>query len=458
MNNTEESPESSSNLSSSTVASTTAYGNNNAIDKRRKKVEEVRRIFATDEYTSMSSPTKRAIHFYQHMVERGYPNIPKTVLFQEFGVKKKRYYAKERKVKNGFPYELETKCPILNEKEGDELIAFIRMNAERRSCVTLDEVVDKATELVRMRKIEVNFGERLNKDSVKGWCLDHGICFSRGLTDYQAMALSNREAIQKMYDNLRLLMERYGYRPEMILNMDETWAATEKKVSTAFVAHPPDLPPIAHAPADGAHITLIGCISKGGEVVLPTYILPSPLKTGRLREQFHLEKLPYFVNKSGFMTGGIFAAWIEGVLAPWIARRRQNPFEHALLICDAHTSRMNESAKAALKRNLIDMIVLPAHVTSKHQPLDVGVYSSYKNKFRELAKKVPGGVYGRVWASVNAFHAATMPMNIYNAWDKSKLFSSDYKSVIESYLPRAADVMENDKSNYVVESTPIAEV
>ena len=119
---------------------------------------------------------------------------------------------------------------------------------------------------------------------------------------------------------------------------------------------------------------------------------------------------------------------------------------------------MNENARAALKENLIDMVVLPAHVTSKFQPLDVGVYSSYKNKYRELVKKVKGGVYGSLYASVSAFHVATMPMNIFNAWEKSKLFSANYKDVIESYLPRAPGVKENNKSNYVVESTPIVEV
>lgn len=104
------------------------------------------------------------------------------------------------------------------------------------------------------------------------------------------------------------------------------------------------------------------------------------------------------------------------------------------------------------------MLVLPAHITSKHQPLDVGVYSSYKNKYRELIKKVNGGMYGRVWASVNAFHAATMPINIYNAWDESKLFSPDSQSVIDSYLPRTPDAKDNGKSNYVVECITVVEV
>ena len=439
-------------------AASVACGENHASGKWAKKLEKAKDILSSGEFATMTSPTKRLVFYYRDYVKKGYPDIPKRVLFREYKVGHTKFYEKDRKVKNGFPYEHDTKCPILNDSEGEELLAYIRRNAESQSCVTLNDIVVKATELVSGRNMAYALGEQLNKDSVKDWCVRHGICFSKAMTEYQALALSDRESIQKLYDNIRMLMERYGYSPALILNMDESWVATEKKVSSHVVAHPPDLPPIAHAPADGAHITLIGCISMNGEVVTPTYIVPSPLKRQSLLRKYHLEGLSTAVNKSGFMTGELFAWWIRAVLVPWVNKRRTSPLQHALLICDAHSSRMNENARAALKENLIDMVVLPAHVTSKFQPLDVGVYSSYKNKYRELVKKVKGGVYGSLYASVSAFHVATMPMNIFNAWEKSKLFSADYKGVIESYLPRAPGVKENNKSNYVVESTPIVEV
>ena len=423
-----------------------------------KKIEEAKRIISSGELGTMTSPTKRLVYYYLDLPKKGYPLIPKRVLFREYGVKPQHFYDKDKKVKNGFPYEHNTKCPILNENEGKELLEYIRGNAEMRSCVTIPEIVTKATEIVARRKLIYHFGEELNKDTVKDWCARHGICFTAAMTEYKALSLSDRESIQKMFDNIHMLMDRYNYSPTLILNMDESWVATEKKVSSHVVAHPPDLPPISHAPADGVHITLIGCISKNGEVVTPTYIVPSALKSNSLRQKFHLEGLTYAVNKSGFMTGELFAWWIRAVLVPWVNEKRTSPLQHALLICDAHSSRMNENARAALKENLIDMVVLPAHVTSKFQPLDVGVYSSYKNKYRELVKKVKGGVYGSLYVSMSAFHVATMPMNIFNAWDASQLFSANYKDVIESYLPRAPGVKENNKSNYVVESTPIVEV
>ena len=153
-----------------------------------------------------------------------------------------------------------------------------------RSCVTLPDNVTKATGIVARRKMVYHFGEELNKDTVKDWCIAHGICFDKAMTEYKALALSDRESIQKMFDNIHMLMRRYKYIPSLILNMDESWVATEKKVSSHVVAHPPDLPPISHATVDGMNITLIGCISMNGEVVTPTYIVPSPLKSKLLRQ------------------------------------------------------------------------------------------------------------------------------------------------------------------------------
>ena len=76
-----------------------------------------------------------------------------------------------------------------------------------------------------------------------------------------------------------------------------------------------------------------------GEVVTPTYIVPSPLKRQSLLRKYHLEGLSTAVNKSGFMTGELFAWWIRAVLVPWVNKRRTSPLQHALLICDAHSSR-----------------------------------------------------------------------------------------------------------------------
>jgi len=429
---------------------------NDKNDEREKKIEEMKKILDTAEFSCMQSPTKKVVHYAIVQAQRNYPELPKTVMCKVFNVNIKKFNRKFQKVKNGFPYELTTKCPLFNEVEGKELLLYIRYNAERRVCPTLEQVVLKATQIVSRRRIELVFGMQLDRECVKRWCKEHGIQFDKSWDKYHVDVMSDRESIEKMYQNIHLMMELWNYPPELIANMDESWVATLDLVYSGVVAHPDDCYPIAIAPTDGVHITLIGCITLSGEVVTPAYIIPSELKCQARIERNHLENLVHWVSKSGFMNGDIFALWIDNVLGPWFDRKKRLPGQHALLICDAHTFRTNVAAREALKRHKIDMIVLPAHVTSKHQPLDVGIFSSYKTNLKKILPRVEGGMYGKIWASINAFQCATIPINIFSAWEQSKLFSEDYEDVIETYLPRLPDAKVYKNANYIVPCEPVA--
>ena len=92
-----------------------------------------------------------------------------------------------------------------------------------------------------------------------------------------------------------------------------------------------------------------------------------------------------------------------------------NRLQHALLICDAHLSRINEEALITLKMNNIDLLILPAHSTSKLQPLDVGIYSPYKQKFRTFYKG-KGGLYNLLYASQKAVQCSFLSILIRKAW------------------------------------------
>jgi len=420
------------------------------ISEKEKRRREAHKIMESEEFKAIQSPTKRVLHYILVQPERNYPKVARHTLCDDFDADYSKLYRKKRKVENGFPYEMDTKCPLFTEEEGNELLEFIKVHAERRTCASLTMVVIKATELVKHRKIELAFGFQLNRYSVEHWCSEHGIDFALPMTKYDVHALSDRESIRKMFENIHYLMALYNYPDILIINMDESWVATEKKTSKEKVAFPKGMHPITIEHADGSHVTLIGCITKSRDVVTPSYILPTELTSYKKIQEHGLQNLVHWVNKSGFMTGEIFAQWIDIVLGPWVEERRQFPGQHALLICDAHVSRMNENAREALRRNHIDMLVLPAHVTSKHQPLDVGVFSSFKENYRKFSKDVEGGLYGKLEAAGDAFRVATRSMNIKNGWEKSQLFSDDYQNVIAEYQPRQPGAKVYKNANYYV--------
>ena len=151
-------------------------------------------------------------------------------------------------------------------------------------------------------------------------------------------------------------------------------------------------------------------------------------------KEYLLDDLHLIVNHSGYMRGMIFNKWLNEVLVPYVNEKRATPDQHALLICDAHVSRINEEALQTLKRNNIDMIILPAHSTSKYQPLDVGIYSSYKDNFRRYYRG-KGGLYNLLFASINAFQCSFLPTKIQGVWEASHILDEN----INEYLNTLKD-------------------
>jgi len=232
--------------------------------------------------------------------------------------------------------------------------------------------------------------------------------------------------------------------------MDESWGSTEGKTISEYVVHTSDLPAIRTSPAEDKHITLIGCIPRKGKAVRPAFIVPS-IPQMRNLEANDLDDVKIYDQPSGFQTGEIIAKWIEDVFVPHIDGIRIWPWEHALLIVDAHSSRLHPDAQLALLRNNIDLMILPAHVTSIFQPLDREVFIRYKAELRRLIKGKAGGICKQLWWSLNAFHFATAPQYIKAAWERSNLFTEDQASIINSFVLHDKPVRNNGRSNIVLQ-------
>ena len=129
------------------------------------------------------------------------------------------------------------------------------------------------------------------------------------------------------------------------------------------------------------------------------------------------------------------------LLVPYVNEKRTTPDQHALLICDTHVSSINEEALQTLKHTNIDMIISPAHSTSKYQPLDVGIYLSYKDNFRRYYRG-KGGLYNLLFASINAFQYSLLPTKIQGAWEASHILDEN----INEYL-NILKVLEVEESN-----------
>ena len=210
--------------------------------------------------------------------------------------------------------------------------------------------------------------------------------------------------------------------------MDETWVSTEKLFSNEYVITNNNIAPLIENTSCGQHITMIGCISANGDKVRSSYILPHTLKCEKLIVENNLTKLKYWCNPSGFMNSTILCNWVREVLYPHIKEERGNSNAKALLIVDSHCTRNDPSFIALLKQHDIHLLVIPPHLTSLVQPLDVVVYSRYKQVFK-TNNYSSNSIYTTLARSEDAYSVTFTRKIICAAWTHSCIFSKDKSSV-----------------------------
>lgn len=401
--------------------------------RKAAAMEEVRRILNTPEFLEIPSPARRVVRFKKLQNERNYPDLSLSLTCSIAGTNLSKVRRRMQNEADGTVPGKKGRHRALTQLERQQLVAHIRELAERGNCPTYEDLIEFTT-TQRKRRLGIRGRKPLSKETIRTILKEEGLLRSRAVTSYQEKAMADRATIQQMFININVMMGWFKYPNSLIFNMDESWVTTKDKVSKEYVVHPSDLPPIAHQPTIGQHITLIGCISKSGDALPDVYVVPSKLSGTKKKEDYCLEELKFYSNDSGFINGDILARWVNEILGPYVVSKRRNRNQRALLIVDAHTTRHNPMVINALHRYGIDMIILPAHVTSKYQPLDVVVYGIFKEELlKDVKKNTKGGLYSFLFSARNAWRIATTPRRIKSAWERSKLFTKDWQRVVNTH-------------------------
>ena len=422
------------------------------MESRAEKRDRVASILGSDEFSVLGSPTKKALRYKYLQPIMGYPDVSVATLCDIAGTREDRYYHKKHRLINGHPYDGNGRLPLLNEAESKILDQFIMESISRRKCPTVEDLSILGSILLSRRLPEYGNGATIPVTTMKRWIANRGYKLPKPLSMYEAKAKSDRHTILKMYQQLHALCRLGKYPDELIFNMDESWVATEEKQPIGHVVHTENTPPISHLPPDGKHVTLIACISKSCDEVPSAYIVPQVLGSGNLIATHHLKRFKCWFQSSGFMTKAILISWLQTVFIPHVNTIRSSIHQHALLICDAHSSRHNEDVWNLLKANNIDMLVLPAHVTSIFQPLDKGVFTVYKRYLRKYKDR--HGMYELLRASADCFRKSTTSVEIDNGWNGSNLFSPNWREHVDNFpeIPwtPVSPNRRRSKSNYIV--------
>ena len=401
----------------------------------KQTTHSVAQSINSEPYASMNSPTRKEVYYVWNQEKNPLLSyISERNITAMLQCSRDHFIYKLKSVRNGLDYDDTTKDRFIHDDESEELIGLLKEAQSNKECMTLKEARVIVLQVVDRRRIDVDLDKMIIESGMRRWLSNNGFTMSRPLKMNDVKSMIDRRTAIQFFSNVQLLRDLEHYPLNLMFNMDEWWILTEKKQMSGKEIHTPDIEFICQQSPDTGHITLIGCIAASDHYVKQSYIIPSPLRDTTKMKEYLLDDLHLIVNPSGYMRGMIFNKWINEILVPYVNEKRSTPDQHTLLSCDVHLSSINEEILQTLKHNNIDMIVLPAYSTSKYQPLDVGIYSSYKDNFRRYYRG-KGGLYNLLFASINAFQCSFIPTKIQGAWEASHILDEN----INEYLNTLKD-------------------
>ena len=172
------------------------------------------------------------------------------------------------------------------------------------------------------------------------------------------------------------------YRPpELIFNCDETFISFKKNYKVIQCGN--YIPVVQKEEAN--HLTGMICFNATGTVITPMIILPSLSNIPDELINFQNECL-FTSSSTGWITTNLWAVWaIHFVIEIRRYRLKLPPHirnSKILLVLDGNSSRSTPFIIDLFRKENIDLLILPSHLTHILQPFDVVIASELKITFR----------------------------------------------------------------------------
>ena len=193
---------------------------------------------------------------------------------------------------------------------------------------------------------------------------------------------ANREIISDYFGKLAAVCAKLNVlmKPMNIFNMDETGVTIVHKGGKVVTEIGRRNVWAITSGEKGKTHTIITCVSASGYVLPPFLIYPRQRITENLKEGT-IAGTVFHCSDSGWVNAGLFLVWLQ-FFAQSIPLSRP-----VLLILDGHSSHVSIEAIEFARSNDIHMLCIPAHTTHILQPLDVGVFKSFKSFYYKACKK-----------------------------------------------------------------------
>ena len=284
---------------------------------------------------------------------------------------------------------------VLTDEQEDRLSLYLIQMSEIGFGLTRDDIMRLAFSIAEKTHRQHPFkGEKAGRGWFDGFMSRHPKLTIRKPQplSYCRALCSNKDTIEEFFGKLGSLYGRLNLiaKPMHIFNADETGVSVVHKPGkvVAELGHP-NVYSLTSAEKGKTH-TVLSCVSASGYVLPPLIVyprkksVPDRLKEGAIPNTFFAH------SKSGWINKEIYLEWFKFFLD------NIPPTRPILLIQDGHASHISIELIELAREHGVHLLCLPAHTTHILQPLDVGVFKSFKSHFSKAChlylSKYPGRV------------------------------------------------------------------
>jgi len=233
-----------------------------------------------------------------------------------------------------------------------------------------------------------------------------------------------REAVGAYFGELENIMNKYDLldKPQCIYNIDES-GLTPEHVPRSVIGPVNEITPAITSPRGPTTTVIAGC-SAIGQSVPPMFVFKGKRATPELMKGA-LPGSGIHMSDSGWSNSVIFEDYLKNHFIKYVPQGNS----YILVLYDGHTSHVSKPLIEWAQSQRIMLFVLPPHTSHVLQPLDVGVFGSFKTSYyalcQDFMRRNPGEVITRYTTceiASKAYAKSLTLTNIISSFKKTGVF------------------------------------
>ena len=313
---------------------------------------------------------------------------------------------------------------VLNESEEEQLSQYLVQMADVGFGLTREDIMRLAFNIAEKSGRKHPFsGNKAGRGWFEGFKARHPKLTLRTPQplSYCRALCSNQEVIDDFFGKLGAIYGRLNLvaKPMQVFNADETGISVVHKPGKVVAELGWHYVYALTSAEKGKIHTILTCVSASGFVLPPMMVYPRKKKVPEHMREGAVPNTMFAVSESGWMNKDLYLDWFQFFID------NIPPTRPVLLLQDGHGSHVSIELIELARKNDIHLLCFPAHTSHILQPLDVGVFKSFKLNFSKACHAYISNHPGQVITTAviaslvaDAWPHSLTPLNILSGFKK----------------------------------------